>query len=211
MKANDRRFGMNELNYHHLRYFLEIAREGNLTRAAENLHVTQSTVSVQLKKLEGSLGYSLFERRGRGLEITPAVRVALDYAESIFAMGAALLHVLEDEASRARRILRVGVLATLSRNFQIELIGPLLNQDEVTLHIKSGSVVEMIQQLEAHQLDIVLTNSLPPRGERATWVSHTIDEQPVSLIGQRDQEYEDELELLLSNHPLVVPTIESGI
>jgi LysR family transcriptional activator of nhaA len=202
---------MTELNYHHLRYFLAVAREGNLTRAAENLHVTQSAVSVQLKKLEESLGYELFERRGRGLEITPAGRVALDYADSIFSMGDEMLRVLEEEADRRRRTLHVGVLATLSRNFQIGLLAPLLERDDTILHIQSGSVIELIQSLEAHQLDIVLTNSLPAREDSSSWVPHTIDEQPVSLIGRPEPVRNASMEALLREEALVVPTVESGI
>jgi LysR family transcriptional activator of nhaA len=202
---------MNDLNYHHLRYFLAVAREGNLTRAAENLHVTQSAVSVQLKKLEEAIGYELFERRGRGLEITPAGRVALDYADTIFSLGDEMLGVLEREAERRQRTLRVGVLATLSRNFQIGLLSPLLGRDDTILHIRSGRVVELVESLEAHQLDLVLTNSLPAREESAGWVPHTIDEQPVSLIGQPDPVRDADVETLLREEALVVPTIESGI
>lgn len=202
---------MKDLNYHHLRYFLEVAREGNLTRAAENLHVTQSAVSVQLKKLEESLGYELFERRGRGLEITSAGRIALDYADTIFEMGGEMLEVLEDEEHRTRRTLRVGVLATLSRNFQIGLLSPLLGRDDTILHIRSGRVSELVQSLEAHQLDLVLTNSLPARDESSSWVPHTIDEQQVSLIGQPEPVREADVETLLREEALVVPTVESGI
>jgi LysR family transcriptional activator of nhaA len=202
---------MNDLNYHHLRYFLAVAREGNLTRAAENLHVTQSAVSVQLKKLEEAIGYELFDRRGRGLEITSAGRVALDYADTIFSLGDEMLGVLERQAERRQRTLRVGVLATLSRNFQIGLLSPLLGRDDTILHIRSGRVVELVESLEAHQLDIVLTNSLPAREESAGWVPHTIDEQPVSLIGQPDPVRDADVETLLREEALVVPTIESGI
>ena len=75
---------MAELNYHHLRYFWAVAHEGNLTRAAERLLVSQSAVSVQIKKLELQLGHELFEREGRRLGITAFQtklrRVSLSYA-----------------------------------------------------------------------------------------------------------------------------------
>ena len=66
---------MAELNFHHLRYFWAVAHEGNLTRAAERLHVSQSAVSVQIKQLEQQLGHELFERRGRQEELERARRL----------------------------------------------------------------------------------------------------------------------------------------
>ncbi len=198
------------LNYHHLRYFRAVAREGNLTRAAEALHVSQSAVSVQIRKLEDALGHDLFDRRGRGLELTPAGRTVLDYADSIFGLGDELISVLGEEGA-ARRVLRVGVLATLSRNFQIAFLGPVLNRDDIALQIRSGSVREMVAHLEAHRLDVVLTNFLPPRDDDSTWLPHTIDEQPVSLIGRPTDRPERSLEELLAEEPVVAPTVESGI
>ncbi len=56
---------MINLNYKHLRYFLEVAREGNLTRAARNLGVAQSALSTQIHTLEDRLSHHLFERVGR--------------------------------------------------------------------------------------------------------------------------------------------------
>ena len=58
------------LNYQHLFYFWMIAREGGLSRAAERLRITHSTLSVQLRALEEFLGAPLFERRGRRLVLT---------------------------------------------------------------------------------------------------------------------------------------------
>ena len=74
---------MPEINYHHLRYFWAVAHEGNLTRAAERLYVSQSAVSVQIKKLEQHLGHALFERRGRTLVLTEAGSIALEFGIAI--------------------------------------------------------------------------------------------------------------------------------
>ena len=76
---------MSQLNYNHLRYFHAVAREGNLTRAAKHLRLSQSALSVQLRSLEQSLGHALFERRNRSLSLTEAGHIALEYAEGIFA------------------------------------------------------------------------------------------------------------------------------
>ncbi|MEM1414936.1 MAG: LysR family transcriptional regulator [Myxococcota bacterium] len=200
-----------ELNYHHLRYFWAVAREGNLTRAAENLRVSQSAISVQIRRLEESIGHALFERRGRTLKLTPAGQRALDYADSIFDLGEELLHVLGDDARARRRTLRVGVQATLSRNFQVGFLGPLLNREDVALEVRSGLLRDLLQRLTAHQLDVVLTNSVPARDDDAAWVPHTIDEQPVSLIAHPSSGRPRSLPELLREERFVVPSAESSI
>ena len=61
---------MATINFKHLRYFWAVAKEGNLTRAAGQLHVSQSALSEQIKQLEIELGQPLFHRTGRTLTLT---------------------------------------------------------------------------------------------------------------------------------------------
>ena len=127
------------LNYHHLRYFWAIANEGSLTRAARRLNVSPSSLSVQLKTLEEQLGHALFERRGRALQLTEAGRIALGYANTVFKSGDELLNTLKGLGPTTRQTLRVGAVATLSRNFQIELLRPLIGRRDVELVVRSGA------------------------------------------------------------------------
>lgn len=203
---------MAELNFHHLRYFHAVAHEGNLTRAAERLNVSQSAVSSQVRQLEERLGQSLFERRGRSLILTEAGRIALDHADSIFATGEDLLNTLGERTSDRRQVLRVGSLATLSRNFQIGFLRPLLGRDDVEVVIRSGGLGDLLNNLEAHRLDVVLANIAPPRDAATPWISQAIAEQPVSLIGTPDRIGTNAaFEVLLAREPLVLPTVESSI
>ena len=68
---------MDVLNLHHLRLFRAVATDGTLTGAARWLNLSQSALSTQIKTLEATLGHDLFERRGRGLVLTEAGRIAL--------------------------------------------------------------------------------------------------------------------------------------
>ncbi len=78
---------------------------------------------------------------------------------------------------------RIGAVATLSRNFQLELIRPLIGRRDVEIIIKSGAVADLLTQLEHHALDLVLSNQ-PATGDRdADRQSTLIAEQSVSLIG----------------------------
>jgi LysR family transcriptional activator of nhaA len=203
---------MAALNYNHLRYFWAVAHEGSLTRAAERLNVSQSAVSVQIQKLEAQLGHPLFERRGKQLVLTEAGRIALDHADRIFATGDELLGTLGGGGGPARRVLRVGAVATLSRNFQVGFVRPLLGREDVEVIVRSGVLGDLLAGLEAHRLDVVLANTLPQRDAATPWVAHPISEQPVSLVGTPARLGESRaFAELIAREPLVLPTPESSI
>ena len=115
---------MRGLNYNHLRYFWAVAHEGGLTRAAEQMNLSPSALSVQLQKLEHQVGHPLFDRVGRRMVLTEAGRIALDYADTVFRAGDELLSTLQGASAASRQVLRVGALTTLSRNFQLEFLHP---------------------------------------------------------------------------------------
>lgn len=175
---------MKTLNFNHLRYFWAVAHEGSLTRAAERLHLSQSSLSVQIQKLEHQIGHPLFDRIGRKLVLTEAGQIALDYADRVFDAGEELLSTLGERATDRRQTLRVGALTTLSRNFQLEFLRPLMGRPDVDLVVRSGSTRELLTQLDAHGLDIVLTNTAAPLDARSLLRNHLLDEQPVSLVGR---------------------------
>lgn len=198
-------------NFHHLHYFWAVAHEGNLTRAASRLHVSQSAVSMQIQKLEDELGHPLFERRGKALVLTEAGRIALDHADAIFAHGRELEGALGGKEAE-RRALRVGSLATLSRNFQLGFLQPLLARDDVEVVVRSGSFADMLRALDGHNLDVVLANAAPPRDAATARVAHPIAKQPVSLVGRpRRGRRPRDLAALLASEPLVLPAAESSI
>ncbi len=193
------------LNYNHLRYFWEVARDGNLTRTAARLNVSQSALSVQIRKLEDRLGHALFERRAKTLHLTEAGRIALDHANAIFATGDDLLSTL-GETGLARETLRVGAQATLSRNFQIGFLRPVFGRDDVELILRSGSEAELLDALRALHLDVVLSTQPPPSDDLSPFVVHRISEQPVALIGQsRFAIRESSLAEQLTDTPIVLP------
>jgi LysR family transcriptional activator of nhaA len=175
---------MATLNYRHLHYFWAVAKEGHLTRAAERLHVSQSALSTQIRLLEGQLGTALFTRVGRGLELTEAGRLALAHAETIFTSGNELVALLRDGRRAQRQVLRIGAVATLSRNFQDNFVRPLLERGDVTLVLQSGSLAEMLSRLRVHTLDVVLSNQRVHGSNEDPWRCRRIARQPVSLVGQ---------------------------
>jgi LysR family transcriptional activator of nhaA len=197
------------INHHHLHYFWAVAREGNLTRAARGLGVAQSALSAQIRQLEQQLGEPLFLREGRRLVLTEAGQIALGYAETIFAASAELLSTIQGGRGREHS-LRIGAVATLSRNFQESFLTPLLDQEDVRLRLKSGSLDELLGRLSNHELDIVLSNR-PAQSEDSTgWRCRRIARQPVSLVGHRRRgkfRFPEDLEGV----PLIVPGPDSDM
>ncbi|PKQ12802.1 MAG: LysR family transcriptional regulator [Alphaproteobacteria bacterium HGW-Alphaproteobacteria-1] len=203
---------MSQLNLHHLRLFRAVARDGTLTGAARTLNLSQSALSTQLRTLEAALGQDLFERRGRGLVLTEAGRIALDHAEAIFRTAEDLTATLR-ETGRARRALRVGALATLSRNFQMQFLQPLIGRADVEVVLRAGSQDELLRGLEALALDVVLTNLAPASDAASPWLVHRLDEQPVGLIGTpaRLGPRATPLRDLMAREPLILPARGSAL
>jgi LysR family transcriptional regulator, transcriptional activator of nhaA len=169
------------LNYHHLRYFWVIAREHNLTRAARLLHVSPSALSTQVRTLEEQLGHALFERRRKTLVLTEAGKVAFEYAETIFQAGDELLQTLSGRNSSGKTF-RVGAMATLSRNFQLDFVRPLLEEPGMEVVLRSGNLRELLVQLANYGLDVILSTE-PVRTEvEGNLANHLIAEYPVSLV-----------------------------
>jgi LysR family transcriptional activator of nhaA len=172
------------LNLHHLRYFWAVAREGNLTRTAARLRVAQSALSAQIRQLEAQVGHALFRREGRGLVLTESGQIALAHADTIFRVGTELLDMLE-RGRRHDEALRLGAVATLSRNFQESLIRPLLGEGQSRLRLESGALDDLLDRLEAHALDVVLANRPPPRSDDRAFRCRRLARQPVSIVGPR--------------------------
>jgi LysR family transcriptional activator of nhaA len=194
---------MTSLNYHHLRYFWVIAHAQSLSRAAEQLHVSQSALSIQLRQLEQRLGHALFERAARKLVLTEAGRLALEYADTIFRNGEELVSTLQGKRPSGR---------TLSRNFQLEFLRPVLGRDDVELVLRSGSLRELLAQLAAHALDLVLSNVPVPRDSASPWHTELLDEHPVCLVGRpgprgKRFRFPDDLRHV----PVVLPGLQSSL
>ena len=202
---------MARLNYNHLSYFHAVAHAGNLTHAAASLNVSQSALSVQIKKLEQQLGHPLFDRRGGRLHLTEAGRIALDHADAIFTAGDELIGTL-DSGAVTRPVLRVGAVATLSRNFQIGLLQKFLAEGDVSLVLKSGTLESLLADLETLNLDLVILNSTGNQELGDTFRFHKLSEEHVSLIGTPKRlKGMKTLADTLKRHPMIVPSSGGSI
>ena len=174
---------LRRLNFHHLHYFWVVAKDGNLTRAAGLLHVSQSALSAQIRQLGTQLGHALFDRDGRVLRLTEVGRVVLGYAEGIFNLGSELLSAVRGGEGQTSQALRIGAVATLSRNFLENLLRPVLGDDTLQLVLESASLEELLERLRIHKLDLILSNRpVAPDGQQS-WRCKRIARQRVCLVG----------------------------
>ncbi len=173
---------LDQLNFHHLFYFWRVAKLGHLTRAAKELHTSQSAVSAQIRQLEERMGESLFVREGRRLVLTDTGQLVLAYADNIFGLGQEMLGRLQGRSAGVTR-LRIGSVATMSRNYQENWIRPALADPAVVLTLESGLLDGLLARLVQHQLDVVLANETVPADPDRPLHCRFLGSQSISLVG----------------------------
>ncbi len=174
---------MSRLNFHHLSHFWHVAKIGNLTKAAEKLHISQSALSIQIKLLEESIGKQLFTRQHRKLMLTDAGNLTFSYAESIFSLGDELEATLRKGIQTESQTLRVGMLSTMSRNFVESFVNPLMNNPKVQLNIVARGQTNLLNELANHQFDFALTNIEVRGSTKQLWQCQLLVQQPICVIG----------------------------
>jgi DNA-binding transcriptional LysR family regulator len=142
----------------HLRYFVVVAEEQNVTRAAERLHVSQPPLSRQIRDLEQELGVSLFRRTAKSLALTEAGKIFLNEARAVLLQADKAVQTVRAVAAGNRGQLRIGYAPSLT----VELLPKALRSIErecpglrVTLH--DFSTEECVQRLAARKIDVALT------------------------------------------------------
>lgn len=173
---------MDWLNYHHLRYFVAVAKEGGLRAAAEKLHVSPPSISAQIRELEETLGEKLFRRSGRAKVLTDAGQVALRHAEEIFSLGQELVSAVKQRPTARAVRLHVGVADSFPKLVTYEILKPVLARAE-TVHVvcREGKLEDLLGQLAAHRLDIVLADEPAPSTAKIRTFSHALGESGVTF------------------------------
>jgi LysR family transcriptional activator of nhaA len=176
------RLQMEFLNYHHLRYFWVVAREGGLTKAAAKLRVSQPTISAQIRALEEVLGERLFRRVGRNLALTDAGQHVLSYADDIFSLGQDLVSsVRQRPTSRPLRV-SLGVADALPKLVTYHLIEPVFRLPQpVQVSCWETNVSDMLLELASYRLDLVLADEPASSGVTAKVFNHLLGESGVTF------------------------------
>ncbi len=174
------------MNLKHLHYFWNVARTGSVAAAAERLSLTPQTVSAQIKLLEDALGTPLFQPAGRGLQLTEAGRLALGYADEIFALSDALKMNLSRQQGVPSLPLRVGISDAVPKNIAYRILAPVTElggqNAPVRLICHEGKLDQLLTELALHRLDMVVADRPLPSGVRVRGFNHKLGESDVAFF-----------------------------
>jgi LysR family cyn operon transcriptional activator len=173
-----------QLELRHLRYFLAVAATHSFTRAAEQLHVTQPTLSHQIMQLERLVGTVLFERAAKDVELTAAGRLFKPYCERILKEVASGMLALSEQEGLMRGSLRMGVFHSFSNS----LLPPILAEFALCypgVHVVARLVprVEMEHDLLSGELDLAVAYA--SEDTEHIMAERLFDEALVLVVGSR--------------------------
>jgi len=163
----------------HLRYFVAVAEEGHVTRAAERLGIQQPPLSQQIRALERELDAQLFHRKPRGVKLTPAGRAFFDEARAILART-------EEAIAATRRAAhgesgRIGIGFTSSASFHPFVPRAIRAFREahplVALALEESGTVELVAALRSQTIDAAFVRS--PVGESTDLFVRPLLEEPM--------------------------------
>ena len=125
------------------------------------MRLGQPTLSAQLKQLEETFGVKLFDRKHKRLLLTEQGRVALEYAKSIFKLGNEMYEVLNDRLIGRKVHLQVGALDSVPKQVMLQLSQAAIKADAGGIVLLEGRSEELLAELMAHRIDLLVTNYLP--------------------------------------------------
>ena len=147
------------LNYHHLRYFWTVAKEGSLRQAAEKLRISQPSICTQIQLLESALGEDLFRPSGRSSVLTEFGQLIYGYAEEIFTLGGEVLRAAKQAPTSRSLRLHAGIVDSFPKLLSYDILRPIFEHEPpIHLTCHEGKHADLIAQLASHRLDVVLTD-----------------------------------------------------
>lgn len=199
---------MEPLNFHHLRYFYVVAREGSVAAASRLLGVGRPAISAQIKTLEASLGTPLLRRVGRGLVLTAAGETAYAHAGELFERGHALVEAVRRGPAGPATVLRVGVADVVAKLVAFRLLAPGVGPEHVErLVCQEDHPEALFAELALRHLDVVLCDRPLPQGLGVRGVSHRLGDTAVVLMGERElaRDYQRDFPACIEGAPLLMP------
>ncbi|GGD93126.1 LysR family transcriptional regulator [Paenibacillus nasutitermitis] len=141
------------------RIFLHTAKLGNLTKAAQQLHMTQPSVSYAIKQLEENLGVKLFDRLSKGVQLTPEGAALLDYVEPSFALIDSAERRLQALKDFAAGDLRIGASGPMFKHLLLPALDSFrIGHPAVRIHLFQGKSSEIAKRLKDGLLDLGLVH-----------------------------------------------------
>ncbi len=177
---------MEWLNYHHLRYFWTVAREGSLARASEKLRISQPSISEQIHELESAIGEPLFRRDGRKKVLTETGQIVYGYAGEIFALGTELLNAVQQKPGARTLRMCVGVADSFPKLVTNEILKPVFSMPQpVHVVCREGKVEDLVAQLATHRLDIILCDEPVSSTVNVKVFNHPLGETATTFCAEK--------------------------
>ena len=156
------------------RVFLEVAKQGNISAAAQNLFISQSAVSQSVKQLEEQLQFRLFSRSTRGVSLTSEGKLLLEYVSH--ALG--LLQSGEEKIAASRQLLTgeliIGASDTVTKTYLLSRLEAFhKDYPDIRIRILNGTTSMVLDYLHAGQVDIAFASEAPD--ETVYSVRHCVD------------------------------------
>jgi LysR family transcriptional activator of nhaA len=203
---------MTWLNYHHLYYFWITANEGSISSASRKLRVGQPTISTQISTLEESLNQSLFDRKSRGLHLTEAGKVVLDYASQIFTLGNELMEVVKDESFSKRTHVQIGALDGVPKGLVQSIIHSAQRIAPCMVTVIEGGGDYLFRELLGHRIDLVISNFSPTIGHSKQYFSRLLEKIPITIFSTKKfQSLKRKFPKSLQDQPFIMPTLNSKL
>jgi LysR family transcriptional activator of nhaA len=159
-----------------------VAKEGGLTKAAAKLHVSQPTISAQIRALEGALGEKVLRRAGRNLALTDAGQQVFSYAEEIFSLGQDLVDAVKLRPSSRPVRLNLGVADALPKLVAYRIIEPVFRLPQpVQISCTETNVSDMLVELASYRLDLVLADEPASSGVTTKVFNHLLGESGIAF------------------------------
>ncbi|MBL0283540.1 MAG: transcriptional activator NhaR [Zoogloea sp.] len=202
------------MNLKHLFYFWKTARSGGVVKAGEALHITPQTISGQIRLLEESLDTQLFARDGRALELTPAGRLAMEYADEMFSISAELEQALRHYPKGRPVEFRVGVSDAVPKSLAYRLLRPAVDPaDPVRIICREWRLDRLLAELAIHRLDLVIADSPIPPSVDVRAYNHRLGDSGLSffaahaLVGSMNKPFPE----CIGDMPALLPGEDSAI
>jgi LysR family transcriptional activator of nhaA len=177
---------MEWLNYHHLLYFWTVARTGSIAAASKELRLAPPTISNQVHQLEDSLGEELLRRSGRKLVLTDLGRIAMRYAEEIFALGQEFTSTMKERPTGRPVRFCVGIADIVPKTIAFRLIEPALRL-RVPIHLicREDRPDHLLADLAVHEVDVVLSDAPASPSANIRAFNHLLGECGVTFLAPK--------------------------
>lgn len=202
------------MNHKHLFYFWKVAKAGSIARAAEAINVTPQTLSGQIGLLENSLGTELFARQGRSIVLTEAGKMALEYADELFALSAELEVMIKHHPKGRPAEFRVGVSDAVPKSLACTLLQPAIHGEQSTRIVcREWQLDRLLAQLVVHELDMVISDAPVPPSFSVRAYNHRLLDSGISFLAAKHliAETPPEFPACLNELPLLLPGEDSTV